>query len=174
MSEYNEYIMEYRDRFNIAKNIYHSFPSMREEILKTFFDKISECACDVGDVIIDYDNRSKAKDEGWTDANNIKSVLKFDDKYLAVCVGNNLYCRRNKSDSDDDKNIEEWSYITKEWFKRKDVSKISKTTKVAINCKTLTDDNNYIVEWYYKDKDEKKQAIENLVENLKRYAKHEF
>ena len=174
MNEYNEYIMEDRDRFNIAKNIYNSFPSMREEILKTFFDKISECAGDVGDVIIDYDNRSKAKDEGWTDANNIKSVLKFDDKYLAVCVGNNLYCRRNKSDSDDDKNIEEWSYITKEWFKRKDVSKISKTTKVAITCKTLTDDNNYIVEWYYKDKDEKKQAIDNLVNNLRRYAKHEF
>lgn len=170
MNEYNEYIKTGRDKFNIAKNIYNSFPSMREEILKTFFDKISECA---GDVILDYDNRSKAKDDGWTDANNIKSILKFDDKYLAVCVGNNLYCRRNKSDSEDDKNIEEWSYITKEWFKPKDVS-ISKDTNVAINCKTLTDDNNYIVEWYYKDEDEKKQAIENLVKNLRRYAKHEF
>ena len=163
--------MEDRDRFNIAKNIYNSFPSMREEILKTFFDKISESA---DDVIIGYDNRSKAKDEGWTDAKNIKLILEFDNNCLPVCGGQYLYCRRNKSDSDDDKNIEEWSYITKEWFKRKDVSKISKTTKVAINCKTLTDDNNYIVEWYYKDKDEKKQAIENLVENLRRYAKHEF
>lgn len=171
MNKYNEYIREDRDRFNIAKYIYDSFPSMREEILKTFFDKISERA---DDVIIKYDNRSKAKDEGWTDANNIKSILKFDDKSLAVCVGNNLYCRRNKSDSDDDKNIEEWSYITKEWFKPKDVLKISKATNVAINCKTLTDDNNYIVEWYYKDEDEKKQAIDNLVKNLSRYAKHEF
>ena len=171
MNEYNEYIKEDRDRFNIAKDIYNSFPSMREEILKTFFDKISECA---GDVILDYDNRSKAKDDGWTDANNIKSILEFDDKYFAVCVGNNLYCRRNKSDSEDDKNIEEWSYITKEWFKPKDVSKISKNTNVAINCNTLTDDNNYIVEWYYKDEDDKKQAIGNLVKNLRRYAKHEF
>ena len=171
MTKYNEYIKKDRDRFNIAKNIYNSFPSMREEILKTFFDKISECA---GDVKIAYDDRSKAKDEGWTDANNIKSILKFDDKYLAVCVGNNLYCRRNKSDSDDDKNIEEWSYITKEWFKPKDVSKISKDQKVVIDCYRLTDDDNYIVEWYYKDEDEKKRAIENLVKNLKRYAKHEF
>ena len=72
------------------------------------------------------------------------------------------------------KNIEEWSYITKEWFKPQDVLKISKAKKVAINCKTLTDDNNYIVEWYYKDEDEKKQAIKNLVKNLRRYAKHEF
>ena len=140
----------------------------------TFFDKISECAGDVGDVIIEYDNRSKAKDDGWADYKNIKLILEFDDKYLAVCVGDNLYCRRNKSDSDDDKNIEEWSYITKEWFKPEDVSKISVDTNVAINCKTLTDDNNYIVEWYKKDKHEKKQAIENLVKNLRRYVKHEF
>ena len=171
MNKYNEYINTGRDKFNIAKNIYNSFPSMREEILKTFFDKISECA---DDVKIAYDDRSKAKDEGWTDANNIKSILEFDDKYLAVCVGDNLYCRRNKSDSEDDKNIEEWSYITKEWFKPQDVLKISKAKKVAINCKTLTDDNNYIVEWYYKDEDKKKQAIKNLVKNLRRYAKHEF
>ena len=171
MNKYNEYINTGRDKFNIAKNIYNSFPSMREEILKTFFDKISECA---DDVKIAYDDRSKAKNEGWTDANNIKSILEFDDKYLAVCVGDNLYCRRNKSDSEDDKNIEEWSYITKEWFKPQDVLKISKAKKVAINCKTLTDDNNYIVEWYYKDEDEKKQAIKNLVKNLRRYAKHEF
>ena len=174
MNEYNKYIKEDRDKFNIAKNIYNSFPSLREEILKTFFDKITECAGDVGDVILDYDNRSKAKDDGWADYKNIKLILEFDDKYLAVCVGDNLYCRRNKSDSDDDKNIEEWSYITKEWFKPEDVLKISVDTNVAINCKKLTDDNNYIVEWYYKDKDEKKQAIENLVKNLRRYAKHEF
>lgn len=174
MNEYNEYIMKGRDKFNIAKNIYNSFPSLREEILKTFFDKITECAGDVGDVIFDYDNRSKAKDDGWADANNIKSILEFDNNYLAVCVGDNLYCRRNKSDSDDDKNIEEWSYITKEWFKSKDVSKISEDTNVAINCKKLTDDNNYIVEWYYKDINEKKRDIANLVKNLRRYAKHEF
>ena len=144
---------------------------MREEILKTFFDKISERA---GDVIIGYDNRSKVKDEGWTDANNIKSILKFDDKYLAVCVGKYLYCRRNKSDSDDDKNIEEWSYITKEWFKPKDVLQISVDKNAVIDCYQLPDSDNYIVEWYYKDEDEKKQAIDNLVENLRRYAKHEF
>ena len=174
MNEYNEYIMKGRDKFNIAKNIYNSFPSLREEILKTFFDKITECAGDVGDVIFDYDNRSKAKDDGWADANNIKSILEFDNNYLAVCVGDNLYCRRNKSDSDDDKNIEEWSYITKEWFKSKDVSKISEDTNVAINCKKLTDDNNYIVEWYYKDINEKNRDIANLVKNLRRYAKHEF
>ena len=144
---------------------------MREEILKTFFDKISECA---GDVIIGYDNRSKVKDEGWTDANNIKSILKFDDKYLAVCVGKYLYCRRKKSDSDDDKNIEEWSYITKEWFIPKDDLKISVDTNAVIDCYHLPDSDNYIVEWYYKDEDEKKQAIDNLVKNLGRYAKHEF
>lgn len=162
MSEYNEYIKKDRDRFNIAKDIYDSFPSMWKEILKTFFDKITECA---GDVILDYDKRSKAKDDGWADADNIKSILKFDDNDLAVCVGHYLYCSRNKS---------EWSYITKEWFKPKDVSKISRGKKAAIDCFHLPDSDNYIVEWYYKDEDEKKQAIKNLVKNLRRYAKHEF
>ena len=171
MSEYNEYIKKDRDRFNIAKDIYDSFPSMWKEILKTFFDKITECA---GGVILDYDKRSKAKDDGWADYKNIKLILEFDNNYLAVCVGDNLYCRRNKSDSEDDKNIEEWSYITKEWFKPKDVLKISENKNVVIECNTLTDDDNYIVEWYYKDKDEKKKAIDNLVNNLRRYAKHEF
>ena len=171
MNKYNEYINTGRDKFNIAKNIYNSFPSMWKEILKTFFDKISECA---DDVKIAYNDRSKAKDEGWTDANNIKSILEFDDKYLAVCVGDNLYCRRNKSDSEDDKNLKEWSYITKEWFKPKDVSKISVDTNAVIDCYHLPDSDNYIVEWYYKDEDEKKQAIKNLVKNLRRYAKHEF
>ena len=145
---------------------------MREEILKTFFDKITECA---SDVILDYDNRSKAKDDGWADSKNIKLRLEFDNNYLPVCVGYYLYCSRNKSDAqNNDKNTEEWSYITKEWFKSKDVSKISEDTNVAINCKKLTDDNNYIVEWYYKDINEKKRDIANLVKNLRRYAKHEF
>lgn len=155
MNEYNEYIMEDRDRFNIAKNIYNSFPSMWEEILKTFFDKISECA---DDVKIAYNDRSKAKDEGWTDAKNIKLILEFDDKCLPVCVGYYLYCRRKKSDSDDDKNLKEWSYITKEWFKPKDVSKISVDTNAVIDCYHLPDSDNYIVEWYYKDEDEKKKG----------------
>lgn len=162
MSEYNEYIKKDRDRFNIAKDIYDSFPSMWKEILKTFFDKITECA---GGVILDYDKRSKAKDDGWADADNIKSILKFDNNDLAVCVGYYLYCSRNKS---------EWSYITKEWFKPEDVSKISRGKKAAIDCFHLPDSDNYIVEWYYKDINEKKRDIANLVKNLRRYAKHEF
>ena len=171
MNEYNKYIKEDRDRFNIAKDIYDSFPSVWEEILKTFFDKITENAG--GNV---EDAGSTAKKIFKSDSKNIKLTLKFDNNYhLAVCVGYYLYCSRIKSDAQNNgENTAEWSYITKEWFKPEDVLKISEDKNAAIDCFHMPGSDNYIVEWYYKDKDEKKQAITNLVKNLRRYAKHEF
>lgn len=171
MNEYNKYIKEDRDRFNIAKDIYDSFPSVWEEILKTFFDKITENAG--GNV---EDAGSTAKKIFKSDSKNIKLTLKFDNNYhLAVCVGYYLYCSRIKSDAQNNgENTAEWSYITKEWFKPEDVLKISEDKNAAIDCFHMPGSDNYIVEWYYKDEDEKKQAIENLVKNLGRYAKHEF
>ena len=45
----------------------------------------------------------------------------------------------------------------------------------VINGKRLMDDDNYIVEWYYMDSQQKrKEAIEHLVANLKRYAQHDI
>ena len=171
MSEYNEYIMKDMDRFNIAKYIYDSFPSVWEEILKTFFDKITENAG--GNV---EDAGSTAKKFFKSDSKNIKLTLTFDNNYhLAVCVGYYLYCSRIKSDAQNNgENTAEWSYITKEWFKPEDVLKISEDKNAAIDCFHMPGSDNYIVEWYYKDEDEKKRAIENLVKNLRRYAKHEF
>ena len=171
MSEYNEYIMKDMDRFNIAKYIYDSFPSVWEEILKTFFDKITENAG--GNV---EDAGSTAKKFFKSDSKNIKLTLTFDNNYhLAVCVGYYLYCSRIKSDAQNNgENTAEWSYITKEWFKPKGVLKISEDKNAAIDCFHMPGSDNYIVEWYYKDEGEKKQAIDNLVKNLKRYAKHEF
>ena len=40
----------------------------------------------------------------------------------------------------------------------------------VINGKNLMDDDNYIVEWYYMDDQDRKKAMEYLVANLKRYA----
>lgn len=171
MNKYNEYIREDRDRFNIAKDIYDSFPSVWEEILKTFFGKITEYA---GENVEDAE--STAKKIFKSDSKNIKLALKFDNNYhLAVCVGYYLYCSRIKSDAQNNgENTAEWSYITKEWFKPEDVLKISEDKNAAIDCFHMPGSDNYIVEWYYKDKDEKKRAIDNLVKNLKRYAKHEL
>lgn len=171
MNKYNEYIREDRDRFNIAKDIYDSFPSVWEEILKTFFDKITESA---GENVEDAE--STAKKIFKSDSKNIKLALKFDNNYhLAVCVGYYLYCSRIKSDAQNNgENTAEWSYITKEWFKPEDVLKISEDKNAAIDCFHMPGSDNYIVEWYYKDEDEKKRAIDNLVKNLKRYAKHEL
>lgn len=173
MNKYNEYIREDRDRFNIAKDIYDSFPSVWEEILKTFFDKITEYAGYAGGNV--EDAGSTAKKIFKSDSKNIKLTLKFDNNDLAVCVGYYLYCSRIKSDAQNNgKNTAEWSYITKEWFKPKDVLQISVDKNAVIDCYQLPDSDNYIVEWYYKDEDEKKRAIDNLVNNLRRYAKHEF
>ena len=171
MNKYNEYIREDRDRFNIAKDIYDSFPSVWEEILKTFFDKITESA---GENVEDAESTDKKIFK--SDSKNIKLALKFDNNYhLAVCVGYYLYCSRIKSDAQNNgENTAEWSYITKEWFKPEDVLKISEDKNAAIDCFHMPGSDNYIVEWYYKDEDEKKRAIDNLVKNLKRYAKHEL
>ena len=168
MGEYINLIKEKKDIFIAAKNIYNSFGGMIEEIRQTFFNSICEAARPY--VELGYDQRKQAKNQGWSDS-NIEVILNFDGKYLAICVETNLYCRRNnKENAQNYKALDEWCYIKKEWFETSDISNGTQEMNDVINGKNLMDDDNYIVEWYYMDDQDRKKAMEYLVANLKRYA----
>ena len=172
MGEYINLIKKKKDIFIAAKNIYNSFGGMIEEIRQTFFNSICEAARPY--VELGYDQRKQAKNQGWSDS-NIEVILNFDGKYLAVCVGDNLYCNRKKESAQNDKELDEWCYIKKDWFETSDISNGTQEMNDVINGKRLMDDDNYIVEWYYMDSQQKrKEAIEHLVANLKRYAQHDI
>ena len=175
MGEYIDLIKENIDRFIAAKNIYNSFGGMIEEIRQTFFNSICEAARGAGaDIELQCEGREQkkqAKNQGWSDSDNIEIILKFDGEHIAICVETNLYCRRNnKKNAQNYKELDEWCYIKKEWFETSDISNGTQEKPGVIDGKNLMDDGNYIVEWYYMDDQDRKKAIEHLVANLKRYA----
>ena len=175
MGEYIYFIKEKKHRFIAAKNIYNSFGGMIEEIRQTFFNSICEEACaDGADIELRYEGREQkkqAKNQGWSDSNNIEAILNFDGVHIAICVETNLYCRRNnKENAQNYKALDEWCYIKKEWFETSNIINGTQEMNDVINGKNLMDDDNYIVEWYYMDEQDRKKAIEHLVANLKRYA----
>ena len=115
MGEYIDLIKEDKGSFIAAKNIYNSFGGMIEEIRQTFFNSICEAARPY--VELGYDQRKQAKNQGWSDSNNIEAILNFDGVHIAICVETNLYCRRNnKENAQNYKALDEWCYIKKEWF----------------------------------------------------------
>lgn len=174
MGEYIDLIKEKKDRFIAAKNIYNSFGGMIEEIRQKFFNAICEEA-GTDYIKLPYEGNAQkknAKEQGWSDFSNIELILNFGGADLAICVGTNLYCRRNKKNAQNDHELDEWCYIKKDWFERS-ISDGYQSKKGVINGKDFDDDDNYIVEWYY-SKDKQEQAISNLVTNLKRYALHDI
>ena len=173
MGKYIYLIKEKKDRFIAAKNIYNSFGGMIEEIRQTFFNSICEAARPY--VELGYDQRKQAKNQGWSDSNNIEAILNFDGVHIAICVETNLYCRRNnKENAQSYKALDEWCYIKKEWFETSNITNGTQEMNDVINGKNLMDDDNYIVEWYYMDEQDRKKAVEHLVANLKRYAQHDI
>ena len=98
MGEYIDLIKEKKDRFIAAKNIYNSFGGMIEEIRQKFFNAICEEA-GTDYIKLPYEGNAQkknAKEQGWSDFSNIELILNFGGADLAICVGTNLYCRRNK------------------------------------------------------------------------------
>ncbi len=179
MGEYIYFIKEKKHRFIAAKNIYNSFGGMIEEIRQTFFNSICEEACaDGADIELRYEGREQkkqAKNQGWSDSNNIEAILNFDGVHIAICVETNLYCRRNnKKNAQNYKALDEWCYIKKEWFETSNITNGTQEKPGVIDGKNLMDDGNYIVEWYYMDSQKRKEAIEHLVANLKRYAQRDI
>lgn len=123
MGEYIDLIKENIDRFIAAKNIYNSFGGMIEEIRQTFFNSICEAARGAGaDIELQCEGREQkkqAKNQGWSDSDNIEIILKFDGEHIAICVETNLYCRRNnKKNAQNYKELDEWCYIKKNGLKR--------------------------------------------------------
>lgn len=179
MGEYIDLIKEEKDRFIAAKNIYNSFGGMIEEIRQTFFNSICEAARGAGaDIELQCEGREQkkqAKNKGWSDSDNIEIILKFDGEHIAICVETNLYCRRNnKKNAQNYKELDEWCYIKKEWFETSSITNGTQEKPGVIDGKNLMDDGNYIVEWYYMDSQKRKEAIEHLVANLKRYAQRDI
>ena len=179
MGEYIDLIKENIDRFIAAKNIYNSFGGMIEEIRQTFFNSICEAARGAGaDIELRCEGREQkkqAKNQGWSDSDNIEIILKFDGEHIAICVETNLYCRRNnKKNAQNYKELDEWCYIKKEWFETSNITNGTQEKPGVIDGKNLMDDGNYIVEWYYMDSQKRKEAIEHLVANLKRYAQRDI
>lgn len=173
MSEYIDYVKKDKSKFIAAKNIYNSFGGMIEEIRQTFFNSICEKA-GADYVELAYEGKAQRTKE-WYDSNNIEVILKFDGAYLAVCVSTNLYCRRNKENAQNYKELAEWCYIKKDWFTGSNITKATQSMDDVINGKNLIDkDDNYIVEWYYMDRQKREEALNNLVINLKKYAQHEI
>ena len=173
MSEYIDYVKKDKSKFIAAKNIYNSFGGMIEEIRQTFFNSICEKA-GADYVELAYEGKAQRTKE-WYDSNNIEVILKFDGAYLAVCVSTNLYCRRNKENAQNYKELAEWCYIKKDWFTGSNITKATQSMDDVINGKNLIDkDDNYIVEWYYMDRQKREEALNNLVINLKTYAQHEI
>ena len=174
MGKYINFIKTDKGSFIAAKNIYNSFGGMIEEIRQTFFNSICEAACaDGADIELRYEGREQkkqAKNQGWSDSDNIEAILNFDGTYLAVCVADNLYCSRKKDGAQNDKELDEWCYIKKEWFETSNITNGTQEMNDVINGKNLMDDDNYIVEWYYMGEQDRKKAVEHLVANLKRYA----
>lgn len=173
MGEYINLIKKKKDSFIAAKNIYNSFGGMIEEIRQTFFDSICDEAGADHIELLPYkskEQKKQAKQEGWSDSDNIEVILNFDGTYLAVCVADNLYCSRKKDGAQNDKELDEWCYIKKDWFETSNITNGTQKKNDVINGKRLMDDDNYIVEWYYMDSQKRKEAIEHLVANLKRYA----
>ena len=95
MGEYIDLIKEKKVRFIAAKNIYNSFGGMIEEIRQTFFNSICEAARGAGaDIELRCEGREQkkqAKNQGWSDSNNIEAILNFDGVHIALCVETNLY-----------------------------------------------------------------------------------
>ena len=175
MGKYINFIKTDKGSFIAAKNIYNSFGGMIEEIRQTFFNSICEAACaDGADIELRYEGREQkkqAKNQGWSDSNNIEAILNFDGVHIAICVETNLYCRRNnKENAHNYKALDEWCYIKKEWFETSDITNGTQEMNDVINGKSLMDDDNYIVEWYYMSEQDRKKAVEHLVANLKKYA----
>ena len=175
MGEYIDLITEKKVKFIAAKNIYNSLDGMIEEIRQTFFNSICEAARGAGaDIELRCEGREQkkqAKNQGWSDSNNIEAILNFDGVHIALCVETNLYCRRNsKENAQNYKALDEWCYIKKDWFETSDISNGTQEMNDVINGKNLMDDDNYIVKWYYMDDQKRKIALEYLVANLKRYA----
>lgn len=175
MGKYINFIKTDKGSFIAAKNIYNSFGGMIEEIRQTFFNSICEAACaDGADIELRYEGREQkkqAKNQGWSDSDNIEAILNFDGVHIAICVETNLYCRRNnKENAQNYKALDEWCYIKKEWFETSNITNGTQEMNDVINGKNLMDDDNYIVEWYYMGEQDRKKAVEHLVANLKRYA----